>query len=576
MPKTKRCHSTTSQEVWSTARKWTFEQKFAQLFAISTGRPFGTGFLMHLHSEEPHRALELEVNPSDYQTTEAFAEDYQIAELLTKSSNVPGVDASSRAAAALTKFLSCEEANADTNARLWTEVQPAWFGEFSSNVLRILGPLGENELNEISELQAFGPGVNVGVSGEGLVPSKKFDAIPVCTPGLAPVFSGMLDSDLQEFWGEREPSLVPGNKHFTVPKKWSIDRCAAKEPLWNSRLQTAIGRKMVRRLKRFGINLHDQSVNQWLASQAFKLGLATIDLSSASDLLCRVLVVLALTYNGTDVGRRWLHLLSLARSPEMEMGDGVLKRLEMFSSMGNGFTFPLETIIFLAIIQTVVPATGPEFYSVYGDDMIVPQALAPHVIERLEYCGFQVNRKKTCLAGTFFESCGTDWFLGQNVRPFYLRQEPDSRIPYALQAANSLRAWCIRVYGCLPAKYLHLWKWCKSLVPQAWRHPVPSTLGDVGLHMSLPEARALGVRSAYRTEEWEGWEGWVVQYVAMRPVSADRRSFGVLACALRRAGTVTACDQPASRGLEPLRGIYGLPRVTQGVVPLEWDDFMWL
>lgn len=555
----------------SVVSSFKFERDFALKLCEAIGTPVALGQHIRLLSN-PISACTFSIDPRNYQEPEHFAADYQVVEILKKSLNVPGCTVESRQQKALSKFLAAEARNAETNDRLWFNQQPEWFGEFSSNVLRILGPLDTKALNEVSELGKFGPGVNVGVRGDGLVPSIKYMSLPAVTERCSAVLPGLMPAMVSDYWGENLRSklnIVKGNSHFTVPKNFEIDRCAAKEPLWGSYLQLGIGRKIERRLVRFGVDLHDQRLNQNLASMAHDWNLATLDLSSASDLMSRVLVLLALTYNGDPNGRRWYHLLDLARSPTMRIGESV-HSLEMFSSMGNGYTFPLETALFLAVMRTCVPREDWSLMTAYGDDMIVPQRYVAMLIERLEYLGFQVNSKKTCLAGAFFESCGTDWFHGKNVRPFYLHQDPKSPIPYALQAANALRAWCLRVYGYLPTRFKSLWLWCKGQIPTSWRHPVPKELGDVGLHVSLSEARSTGVRLAHSTYPY--WEGYLAKYAKLTMVLKDHKSFGVLAAALSHVNTTEA---DPTYGLEPVRGLYGRVRTEMAVV-LWKDDFCWL
>lgn len=558
----------------SVRSNWDFERGFALRFAECVNSPKSLAYALLL-KDDPESALNLSVNSRCYQEPKAFAQDYAVVELLRKSLSVPGHTARSREEKARSKFFAAEARNHQTNDRLCGPL-PDWFGTFSAHVLSILGPLSSEVLNHISELGKFGPGVNVGVRGDGLVPSIKYDSLPTITQNAAPLLPGLMPAFVREFWGSRSPSLVRGNSHFVVPKNFEIDRCAAKEPLWLSYGQLGIGLYMMMRLKRFGVDLHDQRLNQYLAMFAMEWGLATLDLSSASDLMAYMLIVQALTYNGCEDGKRWLHLLSTFRSPEMRIkGDNGLewRRLEMFSSMGNGFTFPLETIIFLAVIRTFVPRADWCLTTAYGDDLILPQRCAPSVVDALEFLGFRVNDKKSCLAGTFFESCGTDWFLGTNVRPFYLHQDPDSRIPYALQAMNALRAWCIRVFGYLPERFRSLWKWCRRQVPDSWNYPVPPSVGDVGVHVGLSEAlswQRAPVR-AFTTEEYRGWEGWLIQAIAAVPVYRDRHSFGVLCCAIRSAGS----SERPTRGLEPVRGLFGRARPSRLIV--SWaDDFIWV
>lgn len=535
---------------------------------------------MLFKAEEYEAALTRSIDPNDYQEPRHFAEDYQVVEMVKKSLNVPGSNQIQRKDRALIKFLGAEARNAETNQRLWTEELPHWFGEFSYRVLDLLGDLSPGTLNEIAELSGFGPGANVGVASEGLVKSIKFDSKPACTKAAQEVLAGLMPPSVRDYWGENlleKTRVVRGNGHFTVPKNWWIERCAAKEPLWNSYLQSGIGLHMRKRLRRFGINLQTQEWNQFLASMAEDWRLATIDLSSASDLLAKLLVFLALCYNGDRDGKRWYALLNVARSSEMKMPDGGGWRvLEMFASMGNGFTFPLETIVFYALIQTVVPQEEWCLCTAYGDDLIVPQAYAHCLVERLEAVGFLVNDKKTCLAGAFFESCGTDWFQSQNVRPFYLHKDPDNPAPYALQAANALRAWCLRVYGELPLKYARLWRWLKGQVPQAWRNPVPKELGDVGLHVGVSEAQKMGVRTTEDIgpgQDFHQWEGYIVYPVKVEAVYQDRRSFGVMRVSLLQL-RMPPEETRQLGGLEAIRGLYGRIRTNKSVV-LWKDDFSW-
>ena len=73
----------------------------------------------------------------------------------------------------------------------------------------------------------------------------------------------------------------------------------------------------------------------------------------------------------------------------------------MVSSMGNGFTFELMSLILLGVTR---------FYSanssVFGDDIIVPLDVAPEVVEAITGLGFLVNKRKSFFDGITRESCG--------------------------------------------------------------------------------------------------------------------------------------------------------------------------
>jgi len=167
---------------------------------------------------------------------------------------------------------------------------------------------------------------------------------------------------------------------------------------------------MAKRLKRFGVDIHDQTRNQELARLGSITGaLATLDLSSASDSVSIGLVEHLL-------GPEWFDLLMAARSGKVSY-QGQVRHLEKISSMGNGFTFPLETLIFWAITTAIcgdVPGV-----SVYGDDIICPTENVGEVVSTLKLLGFTINQEKSFWDGPFRESCGRDYLSGIDVRPLF-------------------------------------------------------------------------------------------------------------------------------------------------------------
>jgi hypothetical protein len=254
---------------------------------------------------------------------------------------------------------------------------------------------------------------------------------------------------------------VPGAVLFTVPKKTDIDRCACKEPDLNMFLQKGVGRLIRSRLKRFGINLNDQSINRKLAHVGSLTGsLATIDLSSASDTIT-VEAVRAL------LPQEWFEYLDDIRSHFVEI-DGVNHRTEMFSSMGNGFTFELESLLFYALVRTVTYFEGiPGVVSVYGDDLILPSQAYEMTSWVLSEFGFSVNASKSFADGPFRESCGGHYHFGNDVTPFYLKWKA-KHLTDVIRVANQLRFWAnadpIRKYS-LPAIY-NLWHSLAQYVPK--------------------------------------------------------------------------------------------------------------
>jgi len=118
----------------------------------------------------------------------------------------------------------------------------------------------------------------------------------------------------------------------------------------------------------------------------------------------------------------WFDFLSDLRSPKGRFGTE--ERLwAKFSSMGNGYTFELETLIFYALSLSVCEYLhlGTSKVSVFGDDILVPSRAAPLLLDVLSFSGFVPNWKKTFISGHFRESCGGNYFKGVDVRPFHLK-----------------------------------------------------------------------------------------------------------------------------------------------------------
>lgn len=313
--------------------------------------------------------------------------------------------------------------------------------DFFNDVKRILngwlGPVPPDLLEG-----RFGPGATLAATGRMTTVPDKMSLNPTCTQGaiwLLPQWAGTLWSRaISNRLGKIE--FVHGNRFTTVPKTAKTDRSIAIEPDINVFYQLAVGRALRGRLKRStgwdldkAAMIHRQVARESSISREF----ATLDLSNASDTLSLSLVQLLLP-------PRWFELLSFLRSPKSQI-DGKWIVLEKFSSMGNGFTFELETIIFAALCCAVSRQAGHKGrlgldVFVFGDDIIVKDDIQASLKSVLQFCGFTLNADKSFSgASPFRESCGGDYFLGSNVRPFYLKHGL-SEIPELIACANGIRA----------------------------------------------------------------------------------------------------------------------------------------
>jgi hypothetical protein len=229
--------------------------------------------------------------------------------------------------------------------------------------------------------------------------------------------------DMQTFWS-KVIKVVDGNRITFVPKDARKERTIAIEPTLNIYLQLGVDGYIRKRLKRYGVNLDSQSKNQELA----RLGslsdgidsFVTVDLSSASDSVSKALIKLLLP-------EHWYSYLMDLRSPTGDL-NGDLIEFEKVSSMGNGYTFALESAIFTALVYAVTRAGGGIFdhskFAVFGDDIIVERRWYYQLVEALRLSGFSLNLEKTFSYGPIRESCGTDWFRGKAVRPVFLDKIP--------------------------------------------------------------------------------------------------------------------------------------------------------
>jgi hypothetical protein len=294
---------------------------------------------------------------------------------------------------------------------------------------------------------------------------------------------GLGQNAVDSNYAPRCEAIVRGNRFTTVDKDAHKKRGICIEPSINVFYQLAVGTWMTNKFR--STILWEKEEQQEFHKLLARLGsltgsLATLDLSNASDTVCRNLVKLLLP---TD----WFQLLESLRSTHTFIG-GKWVRLEKFSSMGNGFTFELETLLFHCITAVVAREsrqTADWFgrtVSVFGDDIICPTDCAKDVISALEFFGFKLNKEKSFYNGKFRESCGGDFFEGKDVRPHYLKEDP--REPHQLIAlANGLNRFRRRHLDCGGSDITDCWLRVLDALPSRIRSlRGPEGLGDLVVH----------------------------------------------------------------------------------------------
>lgn len=374
------------------------------------------------------------------------------AALFVRKYPFKGSDALAKAAGTR-KFLSGERRNGLMNIvlrrRRATNSDVVMVSKVRKHLYRILGEKPNHRV--AAKLAGWGPGANVGISGQFTNFARKFleeewtvtpTALQYVLPAArrSPMFWELLGMAWRDALNERSVVnvdvdefdrrflarcvIVDHNCIAFVPKNADEHRTIAKEPLLNSWIQKGYDEEMRLRLRRFGIDLRHQEPNQVLAREGSLGGpnpRCTIDLTNASGSIAAELPRTLCSFE-------WFETLNAIRSPAYRMPEsGEVQRYKGFVSMGNGTCFPLQTAIFAAICSYAheVCGTEPDFRC-YGDDIIVRQNEALVVLETLRHFGFAANLDKTFIFGPFRESCGADWYDGEDVRPIYFDTSLDS------------------------------------------------------------------------------------------------------------------------------------------------------
>jgi len=222
-----------------------------------------------------------------------------------------------------------------------------------------------------------------------------------------------------------------------VPKDSRGPRLISAEPTEYMWLQEGLGKQIMRHLQSFyltrgKLNFTDQSINQMHALTSSISGeMCTIDLKDASDRVSLGLV--KYLFRDTYL----LPYLEALRTHATILPGGEVLDLKKFAPMGSALCFPIESVIFWAILHSLccsgradgengvsLPLNKPnDRVFVYGDDIIVPNDMYDQAVAILEAASLVVNQEKSCHTGFFRESCGVDAFAGNNVTPHKIRHQ---------------------------------------------------------------------------------------------------------------------------------------------------------
>lgn len=441
--------------------------------------------------------VSLKVDPSEYNTwdIEGFKHDYQITELFRKCDDLPtSFDLPSITEQA---FWAAEHQCTITNLRLSTLRNMMHTGIrypgnnipwFATDLVTLIRDIVRDVLRSIpDELEPKFSSGSTFHDRRHTLPQDKMSSRPTGTPDCVAVIEPFWAQTLwfrglvTEFPHRSLPRLVLGNRFTQVPKSATANRGICVEPSLNVTYQLAVGSVIRKRLYRVGLDLKSGQLKhaRCMSLASKERHIATIDLSSASDTVSLELVRLLLP-------NEWFDLLDSLRSQQTFIA-GKWHKNAKFSSMGNGFTFELETLIFYAIATSVCILLGEDstLVSVYGDDIIVPTPAAKAVVQALTFFGFTPNMRKTFInAVPFRESCGTDSFNGHIIRKYHVKSLPKNPVDW-IAITNGIRRLASYELSNFNSLYCYKRAWLRALchIPTHIRKiRGPAYLGDSVIH----------------------------------------------------------------------------------------------
>lgn len=497
------------------------------LHSLDCPRSLAVWLLYHYNEHE--QLVALEFNPFHYNGIDAARDSLAATEFLSKATFL-SLNRDKKELAIEKFFASeavCRSFNHSIRRSQFKQTETASILLIASR--KIASMLGEIDPEELVEMAGWGPGASTSIKRRDATHPKKFD--------LEDQISQEAYDFVKPWFSVCYPTWVPnfkpggGAKIVTVPKNAKIDRTIAIEPGFNLWFQKGIGQLIRARLRCSGIDLvHGQRHNQNLCRIASKYGdLATVDFSSASDSISIAIVEALLP-------PRWFTLLDVFRSKFATLGSRVCY-FEKFSSMGNGFTFELETLIFFAIAWACCQYENVEgSISVYGDDVILPSKSFDLYRAVCADVGFTVNPKKSYSSGPYRESCGSHYLYGIDSKPIYQKEVLDGRTTL-LKAANSIRRLAHRrnTYGC-DWRLRGTWQLLSNILGVKTPR-VSEGFGDVGLIENIDGPHVSWQRHPH------GHEGYLVRAWIVLAVKVELDSHGLLLFKLQKRSDDISWDK---------------------------------
>lgn len=498
-------------------------ERLIEDYLAGLNSPVSLSVWLMYHYGEHDQLVAKDVDPGQYNDPDRFRRDFLAVMLLRKSTFLKtSID---RRQTAIDSFKAAERQCKETNERFRSQrISPKPNGDMdwllNATRLKIAAILGRFDVDEFLDKCTWGPGVTLSVKGDETSWARKFLVDRDITKDAHYLFAEVL-SKAYPLWDLSEMNFAVGNRIHFVPKNAKTDRTIAIEPGINSWIQLGCGKCIRSRLRRAGYNLNSDLKNQRQAYIGSVNGkVATVDFKAASDTISTAVVE-------ELIPRDWLYVLDAARS-KMYLLDGSFHRSEKFSTMGCGFTFELESLIFVSAALSCCEFLDldKDSVSIFGDDVTLPVEAVEKFSQFCKYLGFTVNTQKSYSSGYFRESCGSYYFAGLDVKPLFLK-ERIRNVRQVFTICNSL-FWAAFRGG-----------FCHSLDDSFRR-------GYDRLHDCLPVGLRLygglnetdgafidfSQRGSYRKLR-DGWEGFHFRRLASVPVCVSYDHVGLLIARLK-------------------------------------------
>lgn len=429
---------------------------------------------------------------------------------------------------AIDSFLAGEQQCAATNSRFRNPlIDPLFKGinVYLHNAFtrKIEGILGNYKKEDFFSLGSWGPGSTISITGNDTSAVRKFRCERQITSNLYALIKDELPNEYPNWFPNSDSvdKLIPVtcSELLTVHKNAMTDRTIFKESGITTWFQKSLGTSIRRRLMRHGYDLNSTTRSKEVARQGSLDGVsATVDFRNASNTISKLMIRESIRDNV------WFTLLDACRTPSYTLDKGkTFHTFEMFSSMGNGFTFELESLIFVAAAEAVHDylGLGYENITVHGDDITINTEAYDLYRDFCEFLGFTINLTKSFAHSHFRESCGAYYYRGLDVKPLFLKDKSnDAKSIFRL--ANGINSLAHRYNNSdgrdLRFHQLHLYTVNK--LPKALRLYGASIQGDVCIHDDFDVVTPV--------ISGDGLEGYLVPSLIDVPVSLESTSPAVL------------------------------------------------